>query len=187
MSDNDSDIHALLDYLDAQCLPGYRKALTSLVAERDALLRRNAAFVACDGQYAKALTAVEADRNALVAERDALIEERNALLAERRDLWQRVDDAGLRIASYVAIRNELNRRIEELEAKPPADSKYELTLLKIRNLVAEQEMNRSSSDREIAIGGWLYDHGSEHSRLQLEIDRLFSDLTAMERRESDGK
>ena len=37
MSDNDCDIDALLDYLDSQCLPGYRKALTSLVGERDRL------------------------------------------------------------------------------------------------------------------------------------------------------
>ena len=65
--------------------------------------------------------------------------------------------------------------------KTPPDSKYELTLLKIRNLVAEQEMNRSSADRENALGGWLYDHGSEHIRLQLEIDRLFSDLTATQK------
>ena len=60
----------------------YYLALAALVAERDGLLRRNAAFVACDGQYAKALAAVEADRNALVAERNGLRAELERMLGE---------------------------------------------------------------------------------------------------------
>jgi hypothetical protein len=44
MTDNDYNIDALLDYLDSQCAPGYRKALTVLVAERDALKAELAAL-----------------------------------------------------------------------------------------------------------------------------------------------
>ena len=83
MSDNDKDIDELLGFLKlassvsyatipSRVAADYHAALTALVAERDGLLRRNAAFAACDGQWAKAFTAVEADRNALVAERNAL-------------------------------------------------------------------------------------------------------------------
>lgn len=48
-------------------------------------------------------------------------------------------------------------------------------LLKIRNLIACQEMNRASADRENAMGGWLGPHDTYHDDLQREIDALFLD------------
>jgi hypothetical protein len=86
MSDNDCDIDALLDYLDSQCLPGYRKALTSLVGERDALAAEIAALK-------KAKTRRKVVQLIVLPKKDHYWNELYAL-ADDGTIWQRYEPNG---------------------------------------------------------------------------------------------
>ena len=142
MSEKTNDIDALLGMLNQAKWEHHHAALTALVAERDGLLRRNAAFAACDGQWAKAFTAVEADRNALVAERDALKQrvaeleshppaDRDSGLRERLDTtlaWMaHVTDMLIRLPhtdhARIELENRLGRAVNAAMRKGEQDAK----------------------------------------------------------------
>jgi|LakMenE18May11ns_1017448.scaffolds.fasta_scaffold8710258_2 hypothetical protein len=52
----------------------------------------------------------------------------------------------------------------------------ELGLLRLRNLICQQEMLVEGAKRETLLGGWTYNWNQPHAELQEEIDNLIADL-----------
>lgn len=52
------------------------------------------------------------------------------------------------------------------------DSRIEILLLRIRSLVADKEMEIATANRELALGGWLSDHQGSMLAMNVEIERL---------------
>jgi hypothetical protein len=102
---NDNDIDALLDLLAAQSRFRFHAALTALVAERDAALKRISLLLLADEQWHTAIASVE---------------------FERARLRERVAAQDAALTALVAERDALKQRVTELEANPPADSDREL-------------------------------------------------------------
>jgi hypothetical protein len=55
-------------------------------------------------------------------------------------------------------------------------SENDKVLLKIRSLIADKEFNTALANRELANGGWTYDHQHEHNCIDAEIVKLFKQL-----------
>jgi hypothetical protein len=56
--------------------------------------------------------------------------------------------------------------------KPPE----EIILLKIRNLIADKEMEVAIANKEMDLGNWLCDHALIVRELDNEIQQLFKEL-----------
>lgn len=169
-STNDNDIEALLDYLNAQCLPGYRKALTALVAERNRLRQclpptAHTGILNGPGEGTWSAFALK-----VVEQRDNLIEERNALKQRVKELEREL--SALRAAAAVKMFDEaIKQRDEVLQAKSPADS--QLCALKPWMELVTGIMRSSQSI-----------HCDTKLRL---VENLNAAIAAMERGEPDGK
>ena len=130
MPDPTNNIDALIDYLDAQCLPGYRIALTALVAERDELKEMHAHLCQSYTMLAKECDALKQRVAELESHKSVSV---RLLLAERDGLRAKIADAYRDRASsksvpagVIAERNALKQRVAELESHSPADRDREL-------------------------------------------------------------
>jgi hypothetical protein len=63
-----------------------------------------------------------------------------------------------------------------LEPDPFGDRGRELDLLRLRNLISQQEMMVEGAKRETLLGGWTFNWNQPHAELQGEIDDLIAHL-----------
>ena len=104
-------------------------------------------------------------------------EQRKQKEEKLNDLHNRCDELRARLNSLCPVDMVENR---QGAVAPLSDLNKELTLLKIRSLIADKEMVTAQANLDLARGGWTMDYWAWHVRIDRDITQLDAALRGEE-------